>query len=380
VATAGHAFAVTFSVTGFSKPYGAPGATVTLTGIGLTGVTGVKFGSLPASIVSQSGSSLSVEVPAIAGDTTVSVTKGRTTIDAPAQFGLFAVTSASPHALAPGGTLRLTGSHLAGATVTFAGAASPANVANDGSATVPGGFTGGTVTITDPYGDSIDETIPLFAIASYSVSHAGPGDLITIDLAAGGDYSSAGVLVKFDGGTAVAADGGDGSVSVHVPDGATSGAVQVEADASGWATGPAFTVDRAAVEIESVQPGHVTLKATSAGGLGDTMVTWRQDGATHTVDLAAQAVEAGDTVEVDAAFSLGELTIEVGTPLAVEDVVALGLGGTPSAGFAADVAALQADGVWGSAEAFDWSALGDGQSVTRVTESSPDDVPDWGIS
>jgi len=375
----GRPFQVTFSITGFSQPYGAPGATVSLNGVGLTGVTSVTFGPLAASISAQTGTSLSVVVPAIAGDTTVTVTKGRSTIQAPAQFGLFAVASVSPHALAPGGTLRLTGSHLGGASATFAGASSPVAVANDGSATVPAGFIGGTVTIADPYGDSVDETIPLFAVASYSPADAGPGDAVTIDLAAGGEYSSADVQVKFDG-VAVAATGGDGAVTVHVPAGATSGALQVEADESGWATGPAFTVDRAGVELQSVEPGHVTLKATSAGGIGDTMVTWRQDGSTHTIDLAPRDVAAGDTIDVDAGFTLGELTIEVGTPLAVEDGIALNDGGTPSDGFVSDVAALQADGVWGSSDSFDWSALADGQSVSRVAESTPDDVPDWGIS
>ncbi len=379
--SAGTSFTVTFSVTSFSQPYAAPGATITIDGVGLTGITAVKFGTLTASISSQSGTSMTVVVPAITGSSAVSVTKGATTIAAPSQFGLFAVTSASPAALAPGGTLTVDGSSLDDATATFAGVADPVALADDGTATVPDGFTGGTVTIADPYGDAIDETIALFAISAYSASHAGPGDSIDISIADGRDYSSSTVHVKFAGASAVTGVGGSGGkVTVTVPAGATTGAIQVEAGDSGWATGGAFTVDRATVQFSRVEPGQIQLVATGAGGTGDTTVTWRQGGTTHTIALDAVDVQEGDVITLAAAVTLGELTLEVGTPLGPEDGLALNDGGTPSPGFESDVAALQADGVWGSSDSFDWSTLADGQYVGRTGDATPDDVGNWAIA
>jgi hypothetical protein len=374
----GPTFSITFSVTSFSQPFAAPGASITVNGVGLSSVSTVKFGTSTATITQKTGTALTVTVPAISGDSTVSVTKGTTTIEAPAQFGLFSVTSASPSALAPGGTLTVAGSNVDGATVTFAGVGDPVTLSDAGTATVPDGFTGSTVTIADVYGDSIDKTVALFGISSYDASHAGPGDTISISLS-DGDYSASTVHVKFAGVAAVTGTGGDGSVSVVVPAGATSGALQVEAGASGWATGGSFTVDRASVAIDEVAPGQLKLLVTGAGGVGDTTVSWRQGGTTHTIALDPRNVQVDDLITVPAGFELGELTVEVATPLGAEDGIALNDGGTPSDGFQSDVAALQADGVWGGPDSFDWSALTDGQSVGRVDDATPDDAGNWAI-
>ncbi|HEV2592382.1 MAG TPA: IPT/TIG domain-containing protein, partial [Gaiellaceae bacterium] len=364
-------FGVTFSVTSLSQPLGVPGATITLSGIGLTNVTSVKFGGLPATITSQSGSSLTVVVPAITEDVDVSVTKGSTTIDSPEAFGLFSVTSAAPHAVTAGGTIHVQGSHLAGAKAKFAGVDTPVTLSLGGNATVPDGFTGGTVTIADAYGDAIDETYALFSVVSYSAAHAGPGDTISIALT-DGDYSSAAVHVQFPGAGVVTATGGNGSAQVDVPAGATSGALQVEAGTSGWATGGDFTVDRASVVLSEVDPGgsgaQLQLLATSDGGLGDTTVTWRQGGDTHAIHLAAQSVHAGDVILVPTTIGAADVTIEVATPVAAED--GLALGSSP------DTAWLVADGVWGSAGAFDWGGL----AVARTGTGTPDDVDNWSLA
>jgi len=380
--TTANKFTVTFSVTSLSKAFAPAGATVQLNGIGLTGVTSVKFGTASATIGSQTGTTLQVTVPALTSSVTVTVTKGSTTIQAPGTFGPLRVTSAAPSQVTAGGTITLQGDGLSGAAATFAGVGAPVDLTANGgsySAEVPDGFTGGTVTVTDTYGDTVDETFALFAVASYSASHAAPGDAITITLATPEDLSSAAVKVKFNGGAAVDGSGdGNGVVTVDVPADAISGPITVSAGSSGWASGGVFTVDRATVELNEVDTaGQIELLATSDGGLGGTTIVWRANGTSHTVDLPVQTVQAGDLVVVQTAIAVGEVTIEVKSPDGIEDGLALNDGGTPSAGFQTDVASLESDGVWGSAGSFDWSTLTAGQSVTRTGSASPDDVANW---
>lgn len=384
---------ITFSVTSMSKSVAPAGATVQLNGVGLTNVTSVTFGSASATISSQDSTSLQVVVPNLSGAVTISVTKGTHTIQVPGQFTPMLVTQAAPDQVTAGGTIVLHGSGLDSGTATFNGVDTPVDLAPDGSggytATVPDGFTGGTVAIADSYGDAIDESFPLFAVGSYSASHAAPGDTVTINLATSEDLTLTAVKAKFPGAGTVDATGGRGTITVTVPDGATDGAIQVSAagpggGSSGWATGGDFTIDRATVVLNEVAPtgsgAQIELYVTGGGGLGDTKIVWRSNGSSHTIDLPVQTVQAGDYVVVNTSIAVSEVTLEVKTPVGIEDGLALNDGGTPSSGFTDDVASLESDGVWGSTDSVDWSVLTAGQSVARTSSATPDDASNWSVA
>ncbi|MFF3751462.1 IPT/TIG domain-containing protein [Streptomyces sp. NPDC002018] len=154
----------------------AGGNTVQLFGLGLSGATGVLFGTTPATIVSQDVLGLTVTVlvpPHAAGTVPVTVTTSGGTSN-PASYTYVGVTPPVPPTVtginpvsgpvAGGSPFVITGTGLTGATVTFngvpatvlgstgtavfglvpAGAAGSAPVVvttTSGTATVPGGYT-----------------------------------------------------------------------------------------------------------------------------------------------------------------------------------------------------------------------------------------------
>src|SRR5207244_11483992 len=84
--------------------------------LGLTGVTGVTFSTLPGAIVSNSGTVIHATTPAsgaISG--TVTVWKGKASVAAPQQFTLLDVTSFLPTSATPGTDVVITGHGFTGA-------------------------------------------------------------------------------------------------------------------------------------------------------------------------------------------------------------------------------------------------------------------------
>src|SRR5439155_6818159 len=150
-------FTVTFSVTSISPTSAVYTHDVTITGIGLTGVTGVKFNNIPGAIVSNSGTVIHATTPAsgaISG--TVTVWKGTASVAAPQQFTLLDLTSFLPTSATPGTDVVITGHGFTGATaVAFNGTAAATFVVDSGTqitAPVQDGATTGTVSVTGPGG------------------------------------------------------------------------------------------------------------------------------------------------------------------------------------------------------------------------------------
>jgi subtilisin family serine protease len=150
-------FTVTFSVTSISPTSAVYNHDVMITGIGLTGVTAVKFNNIPGTSLSITGTSvIHVNTPssgAISG--TVTVWKGTASVAAPQQFSVLDITSFLPTAATPGTDVVITGHGFTGAAgVAFSGTAATFTVDSGTQITaqVPDGATSGTVSVTGPGG------------------------------------------------------------------------------------------------------------------------------------------------------------------------------------------------------------------------------------
>jgi hypothetical protein len=150
-------FTVTFSVTSIAPTSAVYSHDVTITGVGLAGVTAVKFNNIPGAIVSNTGTVIHANTPAsgaISG--TVTVWKGTASVAAPQQFTLLDVTSFLPTGARARTDVVITGHGFTGATgVAFNGTAATTFTVNSGTqitAQVPDGATNGTVSVTGPGG------------------------------------------------------------------------------------------------------------------------------------------------------------------------------------------------------------------------------------
>src|SRR5207253_3800537 len=149
-------FTVTFSVTSVSPTSAVYNHDVTITGVGLSGATAVKFNNVTGAIVSNTGTVIHATTPAsgaISG--TVTVWKGAASAAAPQQFSLLDVTSFLPASTTPGTDVVITGHGLTGATaVAVNGTAATFTVdsATQITAQVPDGAASGTVSVTGPGG------------------------------------------------------------------------------------------------------------------------------------------------------------------------------------------------------------------------------------
>ncbi len=149
-------FTVTFSVTSISPTSAVYSHDVTVTGVGLTGVTAVKFNGVSGVLGANTGTVLHVSTPssgAISG--TVTIWKGTASIAAPQQFTLLVVTSVLPTSATPGTQVVIAGTGFTGATgVAFNGTTAAFTVDSGTQITthVPDGATSGAVSVTGPGG------------------------------------------------------------------------------------------------------------------------------------------------------------------------------------------------------------------------------------
>jgi subtilisin family serine protease len=151
-------FTVTFSATSISPTSAVYNHDVTITGVGLTGVTAVKFNNVAGAIVSNTGTVIHVNTPAsgaISG--TVTVWKGTASVAAPQQFSLLDVSSFLPASATPGTDVVITGHGFTGATaVAFNGTAATFTVDSPTQITAqaPDAATTGMLSVTGPGGST----------------------------------------------------------------------------------------------------------------------------------------------------------------------------------------------------------------------------------
>ena len=280
------------AITNISPASGAVGASVTITGTGLLDGEGngvVTFNGIPAAILSQSSTSIQVDVPAGATTGPVSVHANGDTVKS---FVNFTVTSPqisgiNPKYGAPASPITITGINF-GATqgnsvVTVGGApsyvASWSNTAI--SILVPSRATTGNIVVTVGGISSNGEPFTFYpypAITGIS-SLSGPvGPPVTITgtaLLDGGNKAT----VTFNGTPAAVLSDSSTTIMVDVPTGATTGPVDVRVNGIPLSVGT-FTVTSSLLSISSISPNYgapaapITITGTGFGAAqGSSVVT-----------------------------------------------------------------------------------------------------------
>jgi hypothetical protein len=146
------------TITGFLPASGGVGATVTITGTGLTDASEVLFNGTSASFSVFSDSSITTTVPAGAASGPLSVTTPGGNATSATSFIVIpapTITSFSPRRGSVGSVVEVTGTNLTGATaLTFAGTAADFTVDSPTAITaiVPGGATSGPIAVATPGG------------------------------------------------------------------------------------------------------------------------------------------------------------------------------------------------------------------------------------
>src|SRR5579871_93186 len=239
------------TITSFTPTNGTPGTSVTVTGTKLTGATSVAVGGVAVatfSVASDTSATLTVPANAVTGKITIVTPAGTATSSADFTVNTAAptITSFSPTSGAAGTSVTIAGTNFTGATsAKFNGTTATFSVtdASHISATVPNGATTGTISVTTPSGtatspSSFTVNAPL-SITGFSPTSGAIGSSVTITgtgfLIANG--------VKFNGTAAPFAVTDANHITATVPNGATSGPVNVTTNSGGSATSSSsFTV------------------------------------------------------------------------------------------------------------------------------------------
>ena len=282
------------SITGISPTHGPAlgGTTVTISGVNLSGVTGVKFGSTPATgFAFKSDGQITATSPAGTGTVQVTVTTPSGTSNGmPYSYDAPSITSISPtHGPALGGTMvTISGVNLSGVTGVKFGStpATGFSFKSDGqiTATSPAGVGAASVTVTTPSGTSNGEqyTYDGPTLSTISPTH-GPalgGTTVTIS-----GLNLTGVTgVKFGSAPATKFTfNNDRQITATAPAGTGTVPVTVTTP-SGTSNGAQYSYD--APSISSISPadgpaaGGTTVMITGTNFTGATAVNFGQTPAT----------------------------------------------------------------------------------------------------
>ncbi len=253
------------AVTGLSPASGAVGTRVTITGTGLMdggGNGAVTFNGTPAAIISQSPTSIQVDVPAGATTGPVSVRANGNTVKSSTNFTITAISGISPNYGSPAALIKITGTSF-GATqgnsrVTVGGA--PAYVLSWSntaiSIQVPSNASTGNIAVT--VGGAASNGVaftfyPYPAVTGLSPATGRVGTPVTITgtgLMDGGGNGA----VTFNGTPATIISQSGTSIQVSVPAGATTGPVSVHANGNTVKSSANFTV--IVPQISSLSPNY----------------------------------------------------------------------------------------------------------------------------
>ena len=300
---------------GFSPPGGPMGTLVTVTGSGLSRVTAVSFGGIPAAPVSVSATQVTVKVPFGAGTGPLAVSGGSGSDESQTPFHAFPqIVSVVPNLVKAGETVTLNGTNLVGTTAVLFGpdrlAATLFTVLDNRriSARVPEGAVSGSVWAVTPGGEASGGPIsvqgPVPVISGFSPPLGAVGTEVRI---VGVDLGPPAV-VRFGGVSTPVVGALTNGLLVRVPVGAVSGRISVETTAGSAVSAQDFLVGTSAdfdVSIASsadpVVAGaefRITLKARNLGPLPATNVT-------GSLTLPAPAEFLGATLADGGSFQSG---------------------------------------------------------------------------
>lgn len=289
--------------------------TVVITGTNYIAPLQVFVGSAEMGIVTSSGTSLAVTVPATATSEKITVkAKGGqiTTTDLLTVIGMPTGASITPASAPVGGVITITGGNFTGATsVVIGGAAATFTFVSDTTitATVPEGAISGDVTVTTPSGMAAVGTIaiiPAPTVTSFAPTTAAIGGSVTI----AGDNFIAPLQVLIGAVETTITANTATSIAITVPASASTGKITVNA-----AGGQVITLD--SLTVTAPAPTVTDISSTSAHP-GDTITIAGEnlDDATVTIGGVEAVVIANTgtsiTVTVPAGTEGG--TVSVTTP------------------------------------------------------------------
>jgi virginiamycin B lyase len=145
------------TITAISPASGVVGRVVHIDGFDLANATSVTFDGIPASIGADSDTKIATTVPSGATSGPVVVTTPDGVASAAFTVPLPTISTVTPASGAIGATVRIRGTNLANATVTFAGTSATivSDAANAIFTTVPPGAVSGPITVTTPDGTAM---------------------------------------------------------------------------------------------------------------------------------------------------------------------------------------------------------------------------------
>jgi hypothetical protein len=245
-ATAQLTVVATVSITSFSPASGTVGTTVTISGSGLSGASGVSFGGTAASFTVVSPTQISATVPSGATSGPISVTTPNGSATSASSFAVVPkISGFTPTGGTVGTTVTINGSAFTGATdVRFNGTPSAFTVVSYGriTATVPADAVTGKITVTTPSGSASTGTnFQVKPTISGFTPTSGPvGTIVTIN---GTGFAGA-TAVKFHTTAASFTIVSGTQLRATLPAGATTGVISVSTLSGTAKSGTKFRVTR----------------------------------------------------------------------------------------------------------------------------------------
>ena len=241
------------SITSFTPASGPVATSVTLTGTGFTGATGVSFnGTAATTFTVNSDTQISATVPTGATSGKITVTNAAGTGTSATSFTVTVVpsiTSFTPVSGPTGTSVTLTGTGFTGATgVSFNGTAATTFTVNSDtqiSATVPTGATTGRIAVTNSAGTGTSAasfTVTVMVVPSITsfTPVSGPAGA-SVTLTGTGFTGATGVSFNGTAATTFTVNS-DTQISATVPTGATTGKVTVTNSVGAGTSATNFTV------------------------------------------------------------------------------------------------------------------------------------------
>ncbi|MBV8657767.1 MAG: hypothetical protein JO142_08090 [Burkholderiales bacterium] len=279
----------------------APGATLSVTGAGFSGVTAAKVGGVSASFTITSDTALTLIVPATANsgvielDTATSAVQSTqsVTVQAPTVSGL------SPSSALVGGTVIVQGSYLDQVTaVSLNGVSIPFSNASSTALTltIPANAQSGFLVLGTASGAQRTVSIQLTILAPITVTAVTPAaGIVGSTLTLTGTGLNRVTQVLFTGGaTAMPASQTGTQLTVTVPAGAASGALSLQANPDGVvATGQSWRL-ASTITVSSMSPIF---------GIAGTVVQLAGTGFTEVSGVAVNGTTASFTAQSATALS-----------------------------------------------------------------------------
>jgi hypothetical protein len=184
-------FTVTATLSSFSPSGGAPGTSVTITGVGFTDATVVSFGGTAATTFHvDSDTQITATVPDSAADGAIAITRPTApmSLQSATSFLVPTISGLSPTTVTKGDDLEIDGTHLDGATtITFGNGATATPFSTSPAAVhvhVPGGAGSGHITVTTKFGNGVTSSgsVTVQYTWEFVVSGGTAGDEVTTDV------------------------------------------------------------------------------------------------------------------------------------------------------------------------------------------------------